>query len=122
MKIGVIGSGMIGGTLARRFVELGHDVTISNSRGPQTLTETAKETGAAAGTVADAIAGADVLVLAVPLKVVPALSKARPRRRQTIRNVPSGTLIGTTERSAASTDPRPPPKLGNPALSDDERT
>ena len=56
------------------------------------------------------------------LKVVPALSKARPRRRQTIRNVPSGTLIGTTERSAASTDPRPPPKLGNPALSDDERT
>ena len=92
MKIGVIGSGMIGGTLARRFVELGHDVTISNSRGPQTLTETAKETGAAAGTVADAIAGADVLVLAVPLKVVPAL--------------PLGSLAGTVIIDANNYYPR----------------
>jgi predicted dinucleotide-binding enzyme len=73
VKIGVIGSGMIGSTLARKLAALGHDVTLSNSRGPQTLTETAAEIGATAGTVEEAVAGADVVVLAVPLKVVPTL-------------------------------------------------
>jgi 8-hydroxy-5-deazaflavin:NADPH oxidoreductase len=92
MKIGVIGSGMIGATLARRLVELGHDVIIANSRGPQTLTATAEETGAAAGTVADALAGADVVVLAVPLKAVPTL--------------PLGSLAGTVIIDANNYYPR----------------
>jgi predicted dinucleotide-binding enzyme len=73
MKIGIIGSGMIGGTLTRRFAALGHDVTVANSRGPQTLADLAAETGAAAGTVEQAIDGADVVVLAVPLRAVPGL-------------------------------------------------
>jgi 8-hydroxy-5-deazaflavin:NADPH oxidoreductase len=73
MKIGVIGSGLIGGTLARKFAELGHEVTLSNSRGPQTLTELAGEIGATAGTVEEAAGDADLVVLAVPVKVVPAL-------------------------------------------------
>ena len=37
MKIGVIGAGHIGGTLAARLVATGHEVAISNSRGPETL-------------------------------------------------------------------------------------
>lgn len=37
MKIGIIGAGNIGGTLARRLVELGHEVSAANSRGPETL-------------------------------------------------------------------------------------
>ena len=37
MRIGIIGAGQIGGTLARRFTALGHDVSIANSRGPETL-------------------------------------------------------------------------------------
>jgi len=73
VKIGIIGSGMIGSTLARELTALGHDVTLSNSRGPQTLAETAAEIGATAGTVEEAVADAKVVVLAVPLKVVPAL-------------------------------------------------
>jgi 8-hydroxy-5-deazaflavin:NADPH oxidoreductase len=36
MKIGIIGAGQIGGTLARRLTRLGHDVSIANSRGPET--------------------------------------------------------------------------------------
>jgi predicted dinucleotide-binding enzyme len=73
MKIGVIGSGNIGSSVGRKLVALGHDVTISNSRGPQTLTGTATEIGATAGTVEEAIADADLVVLAVPVKAVPAL-------------------------------------------------
>jgi 8-hydroxy-5-deazaflavin:NADPH oxidoreductase len=37
MKIGIIGAGQIGGTLARRLTSFGHDVSIANSRGPATL-------------------------------------------------------------------------------------
>ena len=37
MRIGIIGAGHIGGTLAARFVAAGHEVAISNSRGPETL-------------------------------------------------------------------------------------
>jgi predicted dinucleotide-binding enzyme len=48
MKIGIIGAGHIGGTLARRFRALGHDVSVANSRGPETLAGLAAETGARA--------------------------------------------------------------------------
>ena len=41
MKIGIIGAGMIGGTLARRLTGLGHEVALANSRGPETLRELA---------------------------------------------------------------------------------
>ncbi len=46
MKIGIIGAGQIGGTLTRRFTALGHDVFVANSRGPETLSDLAAETGA----------------------------------------------------------------------------
>jgi predicted dinucleotide-binding enzyme len=36
--IGLIGSGHIGSTVARLAVDAGHDVVLSNSRGPETLT------------------------------------------------------------------------------------
>jgi predicted dinucleotide-binding enzyme len=43
MKIGIIGAGEIGGTLARRFTALGHQVSVANSRGPESLAELAAE-------------------------------------------------------------------------------
>ena len=46
MRIGFIGAGNIGGTLARRLAKLGHQVSIANSRGPESLTALAAETGA----------------------------------------------------------------------------
>jgi predicted dinucleotide-binding enzyme len=72
MKIGIIGSGNIGGTLARRLQSLGHDVTVANSRGPDTLADLAARTGATAGTVSDA-AAADLVVIAIPVRAVPDL-------------------------------------------------
>ncbi|MEE1746165.1 MULTISPECIES: NADPH-dependent F420 reductase [unclassified Streptomyces] len=73
MKIGIIGAGNIGGNLTRRLTALGHDVSVANSRGPQTLAALAEETGATAVTAAEAARGAQVVVVTVPLKAVPDL-------------------------------------------------
>ncbi|RLV47880.1 NADP oxidoreductase [Nocardioides mangrovicus] len=71
-SLGTIGSGNIGSTVARLAVAAGHDVVLSNSRGPDTLRELAAEIGARAGTTADA-AAADVVLVTVPLEVYPDL-------------------------------------------------
>jgi predicted dinucleotide-binding enzyme len=73
MRIGIIGSGNIGGTLTRRFTALGHEVEMANTRGPDSLRELAEETGATPATPEGAIADAELVVLAVPLKAVPDL-------------------------------------------------
>ena len=75
MKIGIIGAGHIGGTLTRRLRALGHDVSIANSRGPQTLASLAKETGAHAVNVEEAARGKDVVIVTIPEKAIPALPK-----------------------------------------------
>jgi 8-hydroxy-5-deazaflavin:NADPH oxidoreductase len=73
MKIGIIGAGNIGSALARRFTELGHDVSVANSRGPDTLREVEAETGATAVTVEEAAQGKDVVVVTIPERNVPSL-------------------------------------------------
>jgi predicted dinucleotide-binding enzyme len=75
MKIGIIGAGHIGGTLTRRFAALGHDVSVANSRGPETLAELAAESGAHAVTVQEAARGKDVVVVTIPEKSIPKLPK-----------------------------------------------
>jgi hypothetical protein len=70
MRIGIIGAGQIGGTLARRFAALGHDVSIANSRGPETLAALARETGAKPVTVQEAARGGEVVIVTIPLKNV----------------------------------------------------
>jgi 8-hydroxy-5-deazaflavin:NADPH oxidoreductase len=73
MKIGIIGAGHIGGTLTRRLGELGHDVSVANSRGPETLAGLAAETGARAVTVSDAVRDKDLVIVTIPEKSVPEL-------------------------------------------------
>ena len=63
-KIGVIGAGHIGGTLAARLVAAGHDVAISNSRGPETLQGVVD--GARPMTVEDAARFGEVLIVSIP--------------------------------------------------------
>ena len=70
MKIGIIGAGMIGGTLARRLAQLGHDVAIANSRGPATLTALASEVGARAVTAAEAARSGEIVIVTIPQKAV----------------------------------------------------
>jgi 8-hydroxy-5-deazaflavin:NADPH oxidoreductase len=68
--VGLIGSGNIGGTVARLAVAAGHDVVLSNSRGPDTLKELVDELGqhASAGTPAQAAEAGDIVVVTIPLR------------------------------------------------------
>lgn len=73
MKIAVLGAGNIGKTLARRFAATGHEVSLSNSRGPDTIAELAAEVGAAALHAEDAVRGVDVVVTSAPFAAAPSI-------------------------------------------------
>lgn len=66
--IGLIGSGLIGGTVARLAVAAGHDVVLSNRRGPDTLADLVAELGphARAATPAEAAEAGDIVVVTIP--------------------------------------------------------
>lgn len=68
--LGLIGSGLIGSTVARLAVAAGHDVVLSNSRGPQTLAELVADLGprARAATPAEAAAAGDLVLVSIPFK------------------------------------------------------
>ncbi|WUI52128.1 NAD(P)-binding domain-containing protein [Streptomyces sp. NBC_00414] len=82
--MGFIGSGNIGSTVARLAVEAGHQVVLSNSRGPGTLADTVAELGprASAATSEGAAAAGDIVVVTVPVKAFP--------------DLPAGPLAGKT--------------------------
>ena len=75
MHIGIIGAGRIGQAAATRLLAAGHEVTIANSRGPDTLGDLVASLGpgARAGTVADAAQSGEVVLVAVPLHAAGAL-------------------------------------------------
>jgi 8-hydroxy-5-deazaflavin:NADPH oxidoreductase len=82
--VGFIGSGNIGGTVARLAVAAGYDVVMSNSRDPETLGDLIAELGptARAGTPAGAAAAGDLVVVSIPLRAYAA--------------VPAAPLVGKT--------------------------
>lgn len=67
LRIGIIGAGNIGQALARLAVANGHAVTLSNSRGPDTLRTLVAEIGCEAGSVTDLPRSSDIVMLTVPL-------------------------------------------------------
>ncbi|MGW1819358.1 NADPH-dependent F420 reductase [Streptomyces sp. NPDC002125] len=73
--IGIIGSGLVGGAVARLAVDAGYKVVLSNSRGPESLSERVQELGplARAGSVDEAIAAGDIIALSVPIASFEAL-------------------------------------------------
>lgn len=66
MKIGIIGAGNIGATVAQKLAAVGHDVKLANSRGPETIRELAHDIGAAAVSKEQAVEDVDVIVLSIP--------------------------------------------------------
>jgi 8-hydroxy-5-deazaflavin:NADPH oxidoreductase len=79
MRLGIVGTGNIGATLARKLTKAGHSVLIANSRGPTSLQNLAAETGAMAVTVREVTQGVDVIVLSIPLSQLPRLREATGR-------------------------------------------
>jgi predicted dinucleotide-binding enzyme len=67
--IGLVGAGLIGGTLARLFAANGHDVEVANSRGPETLADLVAELGGRgrAVTAAEALRFGPAAVVSIPL-------------------------------------------------------
>lgn len=105
--IGLIGSGKIGSTVARLAVDAGYDVVLSNSRGPETLSELVQELGphASAGTATQAAEAGDIVVVTIPLKAY--------------REVPVAPLAG---KVVIDTNNYYPQRDGNIPELDDEST
>jgi len=76
MNIGVIGAGQVGRAIAGLGVRHGHKVMLSNSRGPETLAAIVTAIGCEAGTVEQAAAFGDIIVVAIPLKSILAIPAA----------------------------------------------
>jgi predicted dinucleotide-binding enzyme len=74
MKIGIIGAGQIGGTLVRRITALGHEVSVANSRRPESLAALSSETGARAVTPEQAARAGEVVIVTIPMKNIPQLA------------------------------------------------
>jgi len=74
MKIGILGTGHIGKTLALAWSAGGHDVKVANSRGPETIGADVLASGARAVSQAEAAADVDVLVISIPLKNIPSVA------------------------------------------------
>src|SRR3954453_14263578 len=87
MKIGIIGTGNIGSALTRHFTRLGHDVVVANSRGPETLSDLAKETGANPVPVYEGPRGRDLVVVTIPEGKIPELP------RDLFKNAPPNLII-----------------------------
>ena len=67
MKIGIIGAGFVGRVVGKLAVQAGHQVMLSNSRGPETLFSLRYGVGCEVGTVDDAVAFGEVVIVAIPL-------------------------------------------------------
>jgi predicted dinucleotide-binding enzyme len=90
MRIGIIGTGHIGGALTRRLRKLGHDVKIANSHGPESLHDLAEETGAKPVRVEDTVRDRDLIIVTIPEKNVRDLPPGL------FANVPKDTVVVDT--------------------------
>jgi predicted dinucleotide-binding enzyme len=102
MRIGVIGAGHIGGNCARQAVKAGHEVKLSFARDPARLEKLASELGdrASSGTVADAVAFGEIVILSVPWGATPeALAQAG--------DLTGKIVIDTTNQFGSGPKPQP---------------
>ncbi|WP_260328352.1 MULTISPECIES: NADPH-dependent F420 reductase [unclassified Paraburkholderia] len=74
MKIGIIGAGNIGATLAQKFSANGHSIKLASTRPPDELRQLAQKVGAEPVTPAEAVEDVDVVVLSIPFKNNPELA------------------------------------------------
>jgi predicted dinucleotide-binding enzyme len=86
MKIGIIGAGNIGATLARKLAACGHEVKLANSKAPRSLQNLANEIGVQAVTKEETVSEVDVVILSIPFAKYPDL-------KQTLSHVPEQVVV-----------------------------
>lgn len=87
MKISILGTGAIGGTIAKKLVKAGYKVSIANSRGIEGVQKLAKEIGAEASDYENISKEADILIISIPFGVVSKLPK------KVFDNLPKTSII-----------------------------
>ena len=75
MKIGIIGTGAIGGTIAKKMAQAGHEVKVNNSDQADKLEARAEELGVEAATLKNVVKDVDVIILSLPTIAIPTLPK-----------------------------------------------
>lgn len=90
MKIGIIGTGAIGGTIAKKMAASGHNVKISNSGDADKLNARAEELGASPATIENVVKDVDVIILSLPTIAIPTLPK------DLLANAPENVIVVDT--------------------------
>ncbi|UJW35796.1 NAD(P)-binding domain-containing protein [Saccharothrix sp. AJ9571] len=99
MKIGILGVGHIGKTVAQRLSAAGHSVKVANSRGPETIDADVLSSGGRAVTAAEAVEDVDAVILSIPLNRLPQVAPL-------IADVPADTVIIDTSNYYPARDNR----------------
>lgn len=99
MKIGILGTGHIGKTLATRLSAAGHEVRVANSRGPETIEPEVLASGARAASATDAMIAVDVAILSIPLGRMPEVAPL-------VTRLPSETVVIDTSNYYPQRDGR----------------
>jgi predicted dinucleotide-binding enzyme len=90
MKVGIIGAGNIGATIAQKLAAHGHEIKLANSRGPETIRDLAHDFGVSAVSKEEAVNDVDAVVLSIPFAGYSGL-------KNLFDNVPAGvTVIDTS--------------------------
>jgi predicted dinucleotide-binding enzyme len=90
MKIGIIGTGFIGATLAQKLAAAGHQVKVTNTRQPDELAQKARELGAAPATLPEVVQDVDVVFVSIPLHAIPKLPAGL------LRDLPQEVVVADT--------------------------
>ena len=108
MKIGIIGTGAIGSTLARKFSAAGHQVMVTNTRDMSTLRAIAADLGADAATLEDVVKDVEVIIFSIPFKAYKDLPK------NLLQDVPQEVIIMDTSNYYPLRDGELPGLEGKP--------
>jgi len=82
MNVGIIGAGLIGKTLAKKFSAAGHHVTLADARGVAAIQDVAQQAGAHAVELAAVGQDVQVLLVSIPFGAIPDLGSADNHRSQ----------------------------------------
>ncbi|MHA4740699.1 NADPH-dependent F420 reductase [Dyadobacter sp. MSC1_007] len=75
MKIGIIGTGALGGTIAKKLVAAGHKVKATNASPVSELKERAAQLGVAAASIKDVVRDVEIIIVSIPTNAIPNLPR-----------------------------------------------